>query len=145
MPLAPQSFLYQHDPHTGVATITLNRPDRLNALTFDVYRELRDTFRALDSEPGVRAVVITGAGRAFCSGGDVEDIIGALFGRDEARLLEFTRLTCDLILAMRQCRRPVVGALNGTVAGAGGGWPGERRSHWGSRRTRSTGKGTWSS
>src|SRR2546422_5940419 len=121
MPLAPQSFLYRHDPHSGVATITLNRPDRLNALTFDVYRELRDTFRALDSEPGVRAVIITGTGRAFCSGGDVEDIIGALFGRDEARLLEFTRLTCDLILAMRQCRRPVVGALNGTVAGAGGG------------------------
>src|SRR5256884_4561437 len=119
MPLAPQSFLYRHDPHSGVATITLNRPDRLNALTFDVYRELRDTFRALDSEPGVRAVIITGAGRAFCSGGDVEDIIGALFGRDEARLLEFTRLTCDLILAMRQCRRPVVGALNGTVAGSG--------------------------
>src|SRR6266436_9015003 len=119
MPLAPQSFLYQHDPHHGVATITLNRPDRLNALTFDVYRELRDAFRTLDDEPGVRAVIITGAGRAFCSGGDVEDIIGALFGRDEAGLLEFTRLTCDLILAMRQCRRPVVGALNGTVAGAG--------------------------
>src|SRR5881628_2730895 len=80
MPLAPQSFLYQHDPHTGVATITLNRPDRLNALTFDVYRELRDAFRALDGEPGVRAVVITGAGRAFCSGGDVEEIIGARSG-----------------------------------------------------------------
>src|SRR6266436_4037667 len=119
MPLAPQSFLYQHDPHHGVATITLNRPDRLNALTFDVYRELRDAFRTLDDEPGVRAVIITGAGRAFCSGGDVEDIIGALFARDDAGLLEFTRLTCDLILAMRQCRRPVVGALNGTVAGAG--------------------------
>src|SRR5204862_233476 len=119
MPLAPQSFLYRHDPHTGVATITLNRPDRLNALTFDVYRELRDTFRALDDEPGVRAVIITGAGRAFCSGGDVEDIIGALFERDDAGLLAFTRLTCDLILAMRQCRRPIVGALNGTVAGAG--------------------------
>src|SRR3989475_790693 len=109
----------QHDPHTGVATITLNRPDRLNALTFDVYRELRDAFRTLDGEPGVRAVIITGAGRAFCSGGDVEDIIGALFARDAAGLLEFTRLTCDLILALRQCRRPIVGALNGTVAGAG--------------------------
>src|SRR5438034_1298617 len=119
MPLAPESFLYQHDPHTGVATITLNRPDRLNALTFDVYRELRDAFRTLDGEPGVRAVIITGAGRAFCSGGDVEDIIGALFARDAAGLLEFTRLTCDLILALRQCRRPIVGALNGTVAGAG--------------------------
>src|SRR2546421_1575464 len=123
MPLAPQSFLYRHDPHTGVATITLNRPDRLNALTFDVYRELHDTFRTLDDEPGVRAVIITGTGRAFCSGGDVEDIIGALFARDDAGLLEFTRLTCDLILAMRQCRRPVVGALNGTVAGAGAAIP----------------------
>src|SRR2546422_125137 len=119
MPLAPQSFLYQPDAHTGVATITLHRPERLNALTFAVYYELRDAFRALDTDPGVRAVVITGAGRAFCSGGDVEDIIGALFARDDAGLLEFTRVTCDLILAMRQCRRPIVGALNGTVAGAG--------------------------
>jgi enoyl-CoA hydratase/carnithine racemase len=119
MPLTPKSFLYEPDARTGVATITLNRPDRLNALTFDVYRELRDAFRALDTEPGVRAVIITGAGRAFCSGGDVEDIIGALFERDDAGLLAFTRLTCDVILAMRQCRRPIIGALNGTVAGAG--------------------------
>src|SRR5439155_764012 len=119
MLLAPQSFLYRHDPHTGDATITLNRPDRLNALTFDVYRELRDTFRTLDDEPGVRAVIITGTGRAFCSGGDVEDIIGALIARDEAGLLEFTRLTCDLILAIRHCRCPVIAALNGTTAGAG--------------------------
>ncbi|MGH9261146.1 MAG: enoyl-CoA hydratase family protein [Acidimicrobiales bacterium] len=119
MPLTPKSFLYAHDRDSAVATITLNRPERLNALTFEVYTELRDTFRALDTEPGVRSVIITGAGRAFCSGGDVEDIIGALLGRDPARLLEFTRLTCDLILAMRRCRRPIVGALNGTVAGAG--------------------------
>jgi enoyl-CoA hydratase/carnithine racemase len=67
----------------------------------------------------VKAIIITGAGRAFCSGGDVEDIIGALLGRDLKALHEFTRLTCDLILAMRHCRRPIVGALNGTVAGAG--------------------------
>ena len=67
----------------------------------------------------MRAIIITGAGRAFCSGGDVEDIIGALLGRDLKALHEFTRLTCDLILAMRRCRRPIVGALNGTVAGAG--------------------------
>src|SRR5256884_6213412 len=120
MPLAPQSFLYRHDPHTGVATITLNRPDRLNALTFDVYRELRDTFRTLDDEPGVRAVIITGTGRAFCSGGDVEDIIGALFARDEAGPLQFNRLPCHPNLPIPPCRRPVVGALNGTVAGAGG-------------------------
>jgi enoyl-CoA hydratase/carnithine racemase len=115
----PTSFLYAVDSASAVATITLNRPDRLNALTFEVYTELRDTFRALDTEPGVRAVVITGAGRAFCTGGDVENIIGALFSRDAAGLLEFTRLTCDLILSIRQCRRPVVAALNGTVAGAG--------------------------
>src|SRR5437667_4194690 len=119
MPLAPQSSRHRHDPHTRDAKTTLNRPHGLNALPFDVYRELRDTFRTLDDEPGVRAVIITGTGRAFCSGGDVEDIIGALFARDEAGLLEFPRLTCDLILAMRQCRRPIVGALNGTVAGAG--------------------------
>ncbi len=113
------SFLYDLDAKTSVATITLNRPERLNALTFEVYKDLRDTFQRLDTEPGVRAIVITGAGRAFCSGGDVEDIIGALLGRDLTALQEFTRLTCDLILAMRRCRRPIVGALNGTVAGAG--------------------------
>ena len=115
----PKSFLYSVDPATSVATITLNRPERLNALTFEVYTELRDTFRALDTEPAVRAIIITGAGRAFCTGGDVEDIIGSLFSRDAAGLLEFTRLTGDLILSIRQCRRPVVAALNGAVAGAG--------------------------
>jgi enoyl-CoA hydratase/carnithine racemase len=119
MTLAPTSFLYTVDSSTAVATITLNRPERLNALTFEVYTELRDTFRALDTEPGVRAIIITGAGRAFCTGGDVEDIIGALFSRDPAGLLDFTRLTGDLILSIRQCHRPVVAALNGTVAGAG--------------------------
>jgi enoyl-CoA hydratase/carnithine racemase len=119
MSLTPKSFLFHHDDATSVATITLNRPERLNALTFEVYAELRDTFRALDTEPGVRAVVITGSGRAFCSGGDVEDIIGALFARDYQGLLDFTRMTCDLIGAIRLCRRPVVAALNGTVAGAG--------------------------
>jgi len=119
MPLRPSSFLYAVDAATAVATITLNRPERLNALTFEVYTELRDIFRALDSEAGVRAVIITGTGRAFCTGGDVEDIIGQLFARDAAGLLEFTRLTGDLILSIRQCRRPVVAALNGTVAGAG--------------------------
>src|SRR5436853_7555990 len=119
MSLQPSAFSYQLDAKTSVAMITLNRPERLNALTFEVYTQLRDTFRALDSEPGVRAIVITGAGRASCSGGDVEDIIGALLGRDLKTLQEFTRLTCDLILAMRHCRRPIVGALNGTVAGAG--------------------------
>ncbi len=115
----PNSFRYELDADTGVATLTLDRPERYNALTFEVYRELRDTFRALDTEPGVRSILVTGEGRAFCSGGDVEDIIGALFERDYRGLLEFTRNTGDVILAMLRCRRPIVGALNGTVAGAG--------------------------
>ncbi len=119
MSIAPESFVYERDPETNVATVTLNRPDRLNALTFQVYAELRDTFMRLHREPGVRAIVITGSGRAFCSGGDVEDIIGALFERDYEGLLDFTRMTCDLILAMRACGRPIIAALNGTVAGAG--------------------------
>jgi enoyl-CoA hydratase/carnithine racemase len=117
--IAPVSFAYSLDRTTSVATITLNRPDRLNALTFEVYDELRNTFRALDTEAGVRAIVITGVGKAFCSGGDVHDIIGALFARDFRGLLEFTHMTCDLVLAIRHCRRPVIAALNGTTAGAG--------------------------
>ena len=117
--IAPKSFLFAHDPATGVATVTLNRPERLNALTFEVYAELRDVFPALDADPAVRAIVLTGAGRGFCSGGDVEDIIGALFGRDAAGLLEFTRMTCDVVKHMRACSKPIVAALNGTVAGAG--------------------------
>jgi len=115
----PTSFEYDLDAETGVATITLNRPDRLNALTFEVYDELRRAFYALSDEDDVRVVIITGTGRGFCTGGDVEDIIGRLFERDMRGLLEFTRMTCDLILAIRRCRKPVLGALNGTVAGAG--------------------------
>ena len=119
MSLRPKSFLYEHDAASGVATITLNRPERLNALTFEVYAELRDLFEALDIEPGVRSVLLTGAGRGFCSGGDVEDIIGKLFGRSAEQLLEFTRMTCDVVANMRRCRRPIVAAVNGTAAGAG--------------------------
>jgi enoyl-CoA hydratase/carnithine racemase len=119
MSIAPSTFRYQLAAATGVATLTLDRPERLNALTFEVYRELTDTFRALDDEPGVRAVVLSGGGRAFCSGGDVEDIIGALFARDFQGLLEFTRTTGALVLAILHCRRPVVAALNGLAAGAG--------------------------
>ena len=113
----PASFLYEQ--RDGIATITLNRPDRLNALTFEVYRELIDTFAALREEIEVRVVVITGAGRAFCSGGDVHDIIGELLNRDMEGLLEFTRMTCDLIRAMRGLPKPVIASLNGTTAGAG--------------------------
>ncbi|MBI3271681.1 MAG: enoyl-CoA hydratase family protein [Planctomycetes bacterium] len=119
MPISPTTFEYSHDAATGVATLTLNRPERLNALTFEVYEELRSTFVALSSEPGVRAVILTGAGRGFCSGGDVESIIGRLLDRDYPSLLAFTRLTGALVLAIRRCGRPVVAALNGLTAGAG--------------------------
>ncbi len=115
----PESFLYSVDEDSRVATLTLDRPDRLNALTFETYEELRRTFYALHDEDAVRVVVLTGSGRGFCSGGDVEDIIGALFDRDFRGLLEFTRMTSDLVLSIRRCRKPVIGALNGTVAGAG--------------------------
>jgi enoyl-CoA hydratase/carnithine racemase len=115
--IEPKSFLYE--ARDGVATITLNRPERLNALTFEVYRELTDTFAALRAEESVRAVVLTGAGRAFCSGGDVHDIIGELFGRDMEGLLKFTRMTCELVQNIRMLPKPVIASLNGTTAGAG--------------------------
>ena len=113
----PRSFRFEQSG--PVATLRLDRPQAMNALTFDVYRELTDTLRALADRTDVRAVVLTGTGRAFCTGGDVREIIGALLGRDEKALLEFTTLTCDLIRAMRALPRPIVAALNGPVAGAG--------------------------
>lgn len=119
MTVVPKNFLYAHDAATGVATITLNRPEVLNALTFEIYAELKETFDAISGAEGVRAAVITGTGRAFCSGGDVESIIGRLLDRDYAGLLDFTRATGALVGAIRRCRRPVVAALNGLVAGAG--------------------------
>ncbi|MCA9793000.1 MAG: enoyl-CoA hydratase family protein [Candidatus Eremiobacteraeota bacterium] len=119
MPIAPTHFQYRCEAETGVAVLTLNRPDRLNALTFEVYQELRQVFDALDTEPGVRAIILTGEGRGFCSGGDVESIIGELFARDFRGLLDFTRDTGALITSMLRCRRPIIGALNGLAAGAG--------------------------
>jgi enoyl-CoA hydratase/carnithine racemase len=104
---------------TGVATITLDRPDRLNALTFGVYRELTDLFARLQGADEVRAVVLTGAGRAFCSGGDVHEIIGELVKQDAQKLVAFTRMTGELIGNMRRLRKPIVAAVNGTAAGAG--------------------------
>jgi enoyl-CoA hydratase/carnithine racemase len=112
-----KSFLYNQ--RDGIGTITLNRPERLNAITFEVYHELTDFFAKLRDERDVRVVVITGAGRAFCSGGDVIDIIGALQGEDTEGLLKFTRLTCELIHNMRALPKPIIASLNGTVAGAG--------------------------
>ncbi|HXT64894.1 MAG TPA: enoyl-CoA hydratase family protein [Pyrinomonadaceae bacterium] len=114
---SPKSFLY--DQRDGIGTITLNRPERLNAITFEVYHELTDFIAQLRDEEDVRVVIITGAGRAFCSGGDVRDIIGELQGRDAEGLLEFTRLTCALIHNMRALPKPIIASLNGTVAGAG--------------------------
>ncbi|HEX8746414.1 MAG TPA: enoyl-CoA hydratase family protein, partial [Pyrinomonadaceae bacterium] len=113
----PKSFLFEVRERVGL--ITLNRPERLNALTFEVYRELTDTFAALRAEEEVRAVVITGAGRAFCSGGDVRDIIADLQSLDVQGQFEFTRLTCELIRRMRQLRKPVIACVNGAAAGAG--------------------------
>lgn len=118
MSIQPKTFRYDLSA-SGVATLTLARPDTLNSLTFDVYRELTDTFAALDHESAVRAVVITGEGRAFCSGGDVEDIIGELFARDMQGLVQFTRMTGALIRNIRALRRPVVAAVNGIAVGAG--------------------------
>src|ERR1700730_3724610 len=115
--MVTKSFLYgQRD---GIATITLNRPERLNAITFEVYHELTAFFATLRDEKNVRVVVITGAGRAFCSGGDVRDIIGELQGSDAEGLLNFTCLTCELISNMRALPKPVIASLNGTTAGAG--------------------------
>jgi enoyl-CoA hydratase/carnithine racemase len=116
--IKPKTFLYEIDS-SGIATITLNRPERLNALTFDVYRELTDTFAALPSESSCRVVVITGSGKGFCSGGDVHEIIGELFQRNMEGLLAFTRLTCELVQNIRALPKPVIASLNGTTAGAG--------------------------
>jgi enoyl-CoA hydratase/carnithine racemase len=103
----------------GVVTITLDRPKRLNALTFDIYRELAETFEKLGADPSVRAIVITGSGRGFCSGGDQDDIIHHLLGKSTPELVAFTRATGRLIQAIRECRRPVIGAINGIAVGAG--------------------------
>ncbi len=103
----------------GVATITLNRPDRKNPLTFDSYAELRDLFRAMRHAVDVRAIVLTGAGENFCSGGDVHEIIGPLTKLDKKGLLNFTQMTGDVVKAMRACPQPIVAAIDGVCAGAG--------------------------
>jgi enoyl-CoA hydratase/carnithine racemase len=115
--IAPKGFRFALD--AGVGTITLDRPERLNALTFDIYRELREVIDETDRHAEIRALVLTGEGRAFCSGGDVEDIIGELFSRDMQGLLEFTRITGALIASIRRVRKPIIAAINGTAVGAG--------------------------
>jgi enoyl-CoA hydratase/carnithine racemase len=114
---APDHFLWEYD--SGVATVTLNRPERKNPLTFESYAELRDTFRALVYAPQVKAVVVAGAGGNFSSGGDVHEIIGPLTEMEMPGLLAFTRMTGDLVKAMRGCPQPIVAALDGVCVGAG--------------------------
>jgi enoyl-CoA hydratase/carnithine racemase len=114
---APKHFLWSYDE--GVATITLNRPDRKNPLTFESYDELRATFYELDHNYAVKVVVIRGAGGNFCSGGDVHEIIGPLTKMNSAGLLRFTRMTGDLVRAMRHCPQPIIAAVEGVCAGAG--------------------------
>ncbi len=103
----------------GVATVTLDRPERKNPLTFESYAELRDLFRALVYVREVKAVVVAGAGGNFSSGGDVHEIIGPLTGRQMPGLLDFTRMTGDLVKAMRGCPQPIVAAIDGVCVGAG--------------------------
>ena len=112
-------FRWQTDDDGRVATITLNRPDKKNPLTFDSYAELRDLFRDLVHASDVKTVVIRGAGGNFCSGGDVHEIIGPLTRMTMPELLAFTRMTGDLVLAMRHCPQPIVAAVDGVCAGAG--------------------------
>ncbi len=115
--LFPSHFLWTFAD--GVGTVTLNRPERKNPLTFDSYAELRDLFMQLCHTPEVKCVVITGAGGNFCSGGDVHDIIGPLTRMDDSGLLQFTRMTGDLVRAMRACPQPIIAAVDGVCAGAG--------------------------
>jgi len=110
-------FLWRTEGRVGV--ITLNRPERKNPLTFESYAELRDLFRRMESEKTIKAIVLTGAGGNFCSGGDVHEIIGPLTRMRPDELLEFTRMTGDVVKAMRRCPQPVIAAVEGVCAGAG--------------------------
>ena len=113
----PQHFQWKVEGKVGV--ITLDRPERKNPLTFESYAELRDFFRSLSREKDVKAIVITGAGGNFCSGGDVHEIIGPLTKMKLPQLLEFTRMTGDVVKAMRHCPQPIIAAVEGVCAGAG--------------------------
>lgn len=110
-------FLYA--VQDGIATLTLNRPDVMNALTFEIYAQLRDLFADLQRDEQVRVIILTGAGDHFCSGGDVHAIIGELLQRDMKGHLEFTRMTGAVVQHMRQLDKPIIAALNGMTAGAG--------------------------
>lgn len=110
---------FRFDVADGVATITFDRPDKLNALTFEIYADLRDLLAWLPKRSDVRVLVITGEGRSFCSGGDVHAIIGELLKSERDRLLEFTRMTGAVVRNMRECPLPIIASINGIAAGAG--------------------------
>jgi enoyl-CoA hydratase/carnithine racemase len=114
-----QAQHFQYRTKDGVASITLARPERKNPLTFDSYAEMRDLFRAMYDAPDIKAVVLSGAGDNFCSGGDVHEIIGPLTKLNMPDLLAFTRMTGDLVKAMRACPQPIIAAIDGVCAGAG--------------------------
>ena len=113
------SFDFLYEVSDGVATLTFNRPEVMNALTFEVYAQLRDLFESLRYDDAVRAIVLTGTGDNFCSGGDVYAIIGELLKRDMKGHLEFTRMTGSVVQNMRLLDKPIIAALNGMTAGAG--------------------------
>lgn len=119
---APRTERWQHlrlSIQDGVATVTLARPEKLNALTFGAYADLRDLLAELSRERSVRALVLAGEGRGFCSGGDVDEIIGATLAMDTAQLLDFNRMTGQVVRALRECPFPVIAAVHGVAAGAG--------------------------
>jgi enoyl-CoA hydratase/carnithine racemase len=118
-PLTPEWQHFDYSVDAGVATVTLNRPAKLNALTFEVYADLRDLVTELPHRGDARVLIITGEGKGFCSGGDVEEIIGPLTEMGTAELLEFTRMTGGVVKALRECPVPVIAAINGVAAGAG--------------------------
>jgi len=119
---APLTSQWQHFRFAladGVATVTLDRPDKLNALTFEAYADLRDLLAELPQRGDVRVLVVQGSGRAFCSGGDVNEIIGATLSMSPDQLLAFTRMTGEVIRGMRECPVPIIAAVHGMAAGAG--------------------------
>ncbi len=119
VPLNPDWEHFRLERENGVATVTFDRPDKLNALTFAAYADLRDLLTELPSREDTRVVVLRGEGRAFCSGGDVHEIIGATLAMRPDQLLSFTRMTGEVVRAMRECPAPIIAAVHGTAAGAG--------------------------
>lgn len=115
--MVPHSFITEN--RDGVLWMRLNRPERMNAITFEVYRELRDYFAYLQSDSKSHVVVLTGTGKGFCSGGDVKDIIGELVKMSGHQFYEFTKMTCDVIGNIRSLKKPIIAAVNGVAAGAG--------------------------